>query len=98
MAAFVVASATRRHFIFEPTRAAFDSGHEMFGRRTNETLVEYPATPDTRWTIAFDDHDHPFPTVGLTACVRHLTRMVLWRAVSHLLRPVTCISATCERR
>ena len=98
MTAFVIASATRSYFVLEPTRTAFDPWHEMFSCWANKTIVKCPATPHTGRTITFDDHDHPFPAVGLTGCMLHLTRMVSWRAVLHLLPPVICISAICGRR
>jgi hypothetical protein len=40
MTAFVVASATRSHFVLDPTGATFDARHEMFGCRMNETIVK----------------------------------------------------------
>ncbi len=98
MPTFVVASATRSHFVLEPTRATLDPWHEMFSRWTNEAIVKCASAPHTSRTIAFDDHDHPFPTVELTGCVVHPTRMDPWRAVLHLLPPVICISAICGRR
>jgi hypothetical protein len=65
MTAFVIATATRGHFVFNPARPTFDGGDQVLGGGGVEAIVELHGTPDAEVTVALENGLHALSAVHL---------------------------------
>lgn len=65
VATLAVAALAGRHFVFEPRRATFDAGYEMFGGGAVHSDVDGTTAPDALVAVALENVGHSAATVEL---------------------------------
>ena len=66
MTALAVAATAGREFVLDPARSAFDTWHEVFGGRGDESDFERTAAPDALGAVSLEDEFHPVAAAQLT--------------------------------